>query len=167
MKVLPERFGRYGLTLHPTKTRLLYFRPRREGEPPQPDSRGFDFLGITHYWGRSKRGYWVVMRKTAASRFSRALKKIAVWMRTAIHEPIGRQHEQLLAKLRGHDNYYGIPGNGRALARFRQEVIRLWRQRLGRRRRQGVLSWVRFWRLLERYPLPPPQMRRWVDAANP
>ena len=73
MEVLPKRFGKYGLSLHPTKTRLLHFRPRRDDEdPPQHDNRGFDFLGFTHFWGKSRKGFWVVQRKTASSRFSRA-----------------------------------------------------------------------------------------------
>jgi group II intron reverse transcriptase/maturase len=167
LDVLPKRFGKYGLTLHPTKTRLLHFRPRgKDDEPPQHDSRSFDFLGITHYWGKSKRGFWVVQRKTASSRFSRALQRISAWMRRFMHEPVRWQHQQLVAKLRGHDNYYGIAGNWKSLARLRHETARLWRRWLGRRRRRGTPSWKRFRALLKHYPLPPPQVRSRLSAAN-
>ncbi len=120
MALLPERFQQHGLTLHPTKTRLLCFQPRsgRDEEPPQPDSRSFDFLGFIHLWRRFRRGGWVVKRKTASSRFNRALKRISAWLRRYRHEPVRWQHQQLVAKLRGHDNYYGLAGNSKSLARF-------------------------------------------------
>jgi group II intron reverse transcriptase/maturase len=168
MEVLPKRFGKYGLSLHPTKTRLLHFRPRRDDEdPPQHDNRGFDFLGFTHFWGKSRKGFWVVQRKTASSRFSRALKRISAWMRRFAHEPVRWQHQQLVAKLRGHDNYYGIAGNWKSLARFRHETARVWRSRLGRRNRNGPMSWRRFRLLLKRYPFPKPEVRPRACAANP
>ena len=168
MNVLPKRFGKYGLTLHPTKTRLLHFRPQRDDEgPPQPDSRSFDFLGITHFWGKSKRGFWVVKPKTASSRFSRALQRISAWMRKNMHEPVRWQHQQLVAKLRGHDNYYGVANNWKSLARLRHEMVRLWRARLGRRNRKGPMSWKRFTLFLKRYPMPRPHTRPQYSAANP
>jgi group II intron reverse transcriptase/maturase len=168
MAVLPKRFGKYGLTLHPTKTRLLCFRPPgRDDEPPQPDSRSFDFLGITHFWGKSKRGFWVVKPKTASSRFSRALQRTSEWMRKVMHEPVRWQHQQLVAKLHGHYNYYGIANNWKSLARFRHEVVRLWRARLGRRNRNGPMSWKRYTLFLERYPMPKPHTRPQHSAANP
>ena len=78
LDVLPKRFGKYGLTLHPEKTRLVEFRPhgREDSQPSHQAKRSFDFLGFTHYWARSRRGTWVVKRKTAGSRFSRALKRV-------------------------------------------------------------------------------------------
>lgn len=168
MEVLPKRFGKYGLTLHPSKTRLLHFRPRRNDEdPPQHDDRGFDFLGFTHFWGKSRKGIWVVQRKTASSRFSRALKRISAWMRRFAHEPVRWQHQQLVAKLRGHDNYYGVAGNWKSLARFRHETVRVWRSRLGRRNRNGPMSWRRFRLLMKRYPLPKPHVQPRECAANP
>jgi group II intron reverse transcriptase/maturase len=167
MSLLPERFAQYGLTLHPNKTRLLEFRPpRKDQEPPQPGGRSFDFLGFTHHWMKSRRGFWVVKRKTASSRFSRALKRISAWLRGVRHEPVRWQHQQLVAKLLGHYNYYGLPGNWRMLDRIRYETERIWRKWLGRRNRQGVMSWERFRRLLERYPLPRPQSEPRQRAAN-
>jgi RNA-directed DNA polymerase len=78
MAVLPKRFGKYGLTIHPEKTRRVAFRkPQCTREPPPPNEPGtFDFLGFTHFWARSRKGTWVLNRKTAASRFTRAVKTI-------------------------------------------------------------------------------------------
>ena len=169
--VLPKRLGEYGLTLHPTKTRLVEFRPRSGGTTP-PDNgskESFDLLGFTHYWARSQRGTWVVKRKTAGSRFGRAVKRVYEWCRTYRHAPVAWQHEQLRRKLRGHDNYYGITGNWRALVRFRYEVSRAWRKWLDRRSAKAHMTWERFKRLVERYPFPAPVVRHWLRprAANP
>jgi group II intron reverse transcriptase/maturase len=169
--VLPKRLGKYTLTLHPTKTRLVEFRPRSAGtKPPINHEKGsFDLLGFTHYWTRSRRGNWVVKQKTAGSRFGRAVKRVSEWCRKYRHAPVSWQHEQLERKLRGHDNYYGIGGNYDALARFRFEVHRAWRKWLDRRSDRARMTWERFRRLLQRYPLPVPvvRYRLWPRAANP
>jgi len=159
LDVLPKRFGRYGLTLHPDKTRLVPFR-----RPPQRPSRAptegagapgsFDFLGFTHFWSRSLRGNWVVKRRTAGSRFQRAMRAIAHWCRLNRHRPVGEQCEDLGRKLQGHFRYYGIVGNVVMLQRFRYGVVRLWRKWLSRRRRRWLIPWDQFNRLLARYPLP-------------
>ena len=137
LEVLPKRFGKYGLTLHPEKTRLVPFeRPPHRARPrvQEPEPAGtFDFLGFTHVLGRSRKGNWVVSRKTASSRFSRAVRKIAAWCRKNRHDPIGEQHATLSQKLRGHDGYYGITGNSPMLQRLRYVVTRLWRKWLARR----------------------------------
>jgi group II intron reverse transcriptase/maturase len=158
LDVLPKRLGKYGLTLHPTKTRLLEFRPWSGGDqPPSRGQRSFDFLGLTHYWGQSRRGSWVVKQKTAASRFSRALGRVAQWIRVHRHEPVGWQHQQLVRKLRGHDNYYGVVGNSDALYRFRRELLRTWRKWLDRRSAKARMSWERFQRVArQRFPFPAP-----------
>jgi Group II intron, maturase-specific domain len=114
----------------------------------------FDLLGFTHYWGRSWRGFWVVKRKAARGRLSRALKMIAHWCRLHRHQPVAEQHQMLVQKLRGHCAYYGITGNSTALQRFRGAVVRIWRKWLARRRRRGFLSWTAFGRLLQRFALP-------------
>jgi group II intron reverse transcriptase/maturase len=171
LDVLPKRLGKYGLTLHPTKTRLLYFRPPLVGGKKERDTgkQSFDFLGFTHYWARSRRGYWVVKRKTASSRFSRALKRASEWLRSVRHRPVAWQHEQLVRKLRGHDNYYGVANNYAALSRLRYEVARLWRKWLDRRSDKARMAWDRFSRLLRRYPLPTPVVHHRLGhrAANP
>jgi hypothetical protein len=98
---------------------------------------------------------WVVKRKTASGRLSRALKTIAQWCRLNRHRPLAEQHVALVRKLRGHFAYYGITGNGLSLQWFRQGVVASWRKWLARRRRRGYLSWAIFSRLLKRYVLPP------------
>jgi group II intron reverse transcriptase/maturase len=165
LDVLPKRFGKYGLTIHPDKTRLLPFvrprnRPAASGAPEVPPG-SFDFLGFTHYWSRSKQGSWVVKRKTAGSRFHRAIKRMAEWCRLNRHLTIGEQYRVLSQKLRGHFAYYGgVIGNIRCLHRFRYEVMRLWRKWLSRRGRRGGWPWERLNRLLRKLVLPWP--RAWV-----
>lgn len=158
MEVLPKRLARFGLTLHPDKTRLVRFvRPTRPSG--EKDANGlwpgsFNFLGFTHFWGRSRKGGWVVTRKTAKDRFRRALKRIAQWCQENRHLSIREQHQTLARKLRGHDAYYGISGNVRALQRLRWAVARIWRRWLDRRGGKILMSWERFAGLLGRYPLP-------------
>jgi len=159
MAVLSKRFGKYGLTLHPDKTRVLGFRRppvRSLGEWDQrlagPES--FDLLGFTHYWGRSRRGQWVIKRKTATGRLSRALKRINTWCRRYRHAPVVWQHQQLVQKLRGHYAYYGMVGNDRGLKHFRYGVRQRWQKWLNRRSQRSGMTWDRFACLLERYPLP-------------
>jgi RNA-directed DNA polymerase len=174
LAVLPQRFGKYGLTIHPDKTRLIPFQqpsPRASGKgagsgtPPGT----FTLLGFTHYWGRSLRGYWVVKRKTASSRLSRALRSIAQWCRWNRHRPVDEQHQTLGQQLRGHFAYYGITGNSSALSWFRLGVVRCWRKWLSRRNRERSLNWDLFNRLLERYPLPPARVVHsvYARAASP
>jgi len=158
MEVMPKRFGKYGLTIHPDKTRLVPFRrPRRGGDDHAAKRQGpgaFDLLGFTHYWGQSRSGKWVVKRKTATGRLTRALRKVARWCRFNRHQPIAAQHKALRKKLQGHFQYYGITGNGPALCSFANEVRRAWRYWLARRNRKRRLPWKRFNQLLQRYPLP-------------
>ncbi len=156
MDVLPKRFGKYGLTIHPHKTRLVPY-PKPQGARKGPGGNGsgtFDFLGFTHFWARSRKGTWILKRKTAASRFTRAVKTISQWCRFHRHDPIGEQHAVLCQKLQGHAGYYGITGNSPALARFRHEVQEVWRKWLMRRRRAWRASWDWFHQLQTRYPLP-------------
>jgi RNA-directed DNA polymerase len=166
LNVLPQRFAKFGLTVHPEKTRLLWF-----GDPRRPGGRGpgsFNFLGFTHYWGRTRRGGWAVKRKTAADRFTRALRRVAEWCRRHMHEPLRRQHAMLRRKLQGHYGYYGITGNQVALSRFLFEVQRRWHWALARRSQRGLL-WARFNRMLAAYPLPAPRAvhSRLRSGANP
>jgi RNA-directed DNA polymerase len=162
MDVLPKRFGKYGLTMHPEKTRLVAFsRPQRyslqvSGGAARPGT--FDLLGFTHYWAKSRKGNWVVKQKTACDRFSRALTRVAQWCRRNRHEPVRWQWQVLAQKLRGHFGYYGITGNFEAIDRFCHEVRRVWRKWLHRRSQRARMSWDRMQELLDRYPLPPPRI---------
>lgn len=157
-RTLPKRVERFGLSLHPEKTRLVRFRrPRRDGNGPKPGS--FDFMGFTHYWGRSRKGRWVLKRKTAKGRFSRALRALNRWMKRARHLLLAMQAEKLGQRLSGHFGYYGIRGNSDAINRFHYEARRLWRKWLGRRSQRGYMTWEKFNRLLQRYRLPPARLR--------
>jgi RNA-directed DNA polymerase len=173
LDVLPKRFGKYGLTIHPTKTRLVPFRPPSRSQPAATGAASepgaFDFLGFTHFWGKSRKGTWVVIRHTAASRFVRAITKITQWLRWNRHLPIEEQHPTLWRKLRGHFAYYGITGNSTALRRFRDAVTRLWRKWLSRRQAAPPITWAAFQRFLKRFPLPPAVVVHSVYrvAANP
>ena len=159
MAVLPKRFEKYGLTLHPDKTRLIRFtRPpygkcRRRGED-ETWPGAVDLLGFTLYWGRSRRGFWLVRLKTASDRLSRALKRINAWCRDKRHAKIGWQHQKLVLKLRGHYGYYGKTTNSRALRQFREGVIKIWWKWLDRRSQRSQLRWENYRQLLKQYPLP-------------
>ena len=159
MDVLPKRFGNYGLTIHPDKTRLIPFRkPRtsRRSSGSGDDGPGtFDLLGFTHFWDRSRKGNWVIRKRTAGNRFTRAVKAIYKWCKLNRHLPLEEQQHTLRQKMRGHYAYFGLTGNFYALTAFQSVVQRTWRKWLGRRKRDGKLRWDYFNRLLKRYPLPP------------
>jgi RNA-directed DNA polymerase len=166
MEVLPKRFARFGLTLHPEKTRLVPFRRPNDGGP---DPGSFDLLGFRHYWGKSRSGSWVIKRKTASNRLSRAIQRVAQWCRNHRHEPLREQHKMLVRKVQGHYAYYGITGNFRALAWFLEAVRAAWRKWLSRRSQRGRLTWQRFGVLSRAiYPLPEPRIVHSIyRAAKP
>jgi group II intron reverse transcriptase/maturase len=165
MAVLPQRFGKYGLTLHPDKTRLVAFkrpdRMTRKRDDDGPDEPGtFDFLGFTIHWGKSPMtGKWVVKIRTAADRFRRTLKRISQWCKENRHAPLETQQRVLNQKLRGHFGYFGRKGNrARLWALLHRAVPKWWRWL--RRRSQRGLSWESMTRLLRRYPLLTPSLSR-------
>jgi len=155
MEVLPKRFERYGLMIHSEKTRLVAFKKPKEPKGPEEGPGSFDFLGFTHFWGKSKNGNWVVKRKTAKNRISRALTTIGDWMRKHRHMPVIEQWKKLNQKLIGHFRYYGITGNSKSLGNYRYEVGRLWRKWLNRRSQRARMTWTRMNKLLSKYPLAP------------
>jgi group II intron reverse transcriptase/maturase len=170
MRVLPKRLGKYGLTMHPEKTRLVAFGPpvSRDGKDRDGNSpESFAFLGFTHYWGLSSGGRWVVKRKTASNRLTRAITGISAWCRSNRHRPLREQHKDLCAKVNGHYAYYGITGNSRCIANFVHEVKRRWRFWLDRRGGKVRLTWDRFVKILNYLPLPPPRIVHSVYAAKP
>jgi group II intron reverse transcriptase/maturase len=158
LEVLPKRFGKYGLTLHPDKTRLVPFhRPgRKDGDDDGPGT--FDLLGFTHHWGLSRSGKWVVKKRTAKDRISRALRRFRDGCCVHRHWKIKEQHRALARKLNGHYAYYGVTSNYDALARLHHEVKAIWKKWLSRRSQKGFINWPAMHRLLERYPLPPPRI---------
>lgn len=162
LEVLPKRFGRFGLTLHPDKTRLVPFRrPLRSGELRHGfEQSTFALLGFTHVWSRSREGNWVVRLRTAPDRLSRALHTVRDWCRRHRHDEIQQQRAGLAAKMRGHFGYFGITGNFEALDRFRNEVESVWWKWLSRRSNRHRLSPTAWRCLLERYSLPEPRIMR-------
>lgn len=163
MNVLPKRFGKYGLTLHPDKTRLLKFnRPPRtptDGRGGTGNGDGsFDFLGFTHHWARSRAGNTVVKRRTAKDRLSRALRRMKEACQRYRHQPLKEQRELLAQKILGHYGYFGITANFASIKRLYHETKRLWRKWLSTRSRDGRFSWTRMDQLLRRLQLPPPRI---------
>jgi len=154
MAVLGKRLAKYGLTVHPQKSRVLDFRRPQPRQQAGKGGESFQFLGFTHHWGRSRKGRWVVQRKTASKRMSRALKAVAQWCRQTRHWSLVEQHQGLSRKLRGHFAYYGITGNARALSRFRKQVVETWFKWLNRRGGQRRWTWERYARALRAVPLP-------------
>jgi len=160
--VLKKRFAKYGLTIHPEKTRLVRFE-RPAGDDPSEDGCGkpetFDLLGFTWHWGRKRGGGWTVKTQTAANRIRRTIMRIDDWCRNHRHEPIPKQRATLSRKLHGHYTYYARRGNYYSLSRVYQGVLRAWQKWLGRRSWKAYLSWPRFEQLLARHPLPTPRIR--------
>ena len=156
LAVLGKRLGRYGLALHPDKTRLVDFRPGRTEATRHLDTGGtaFDFLGLTHVWGRSRQGKNMVRQITAKSRFVRAVAAVNDWCRKNRHQSFRDQHRLLSAMMRGHYAYYGVGGNNQRLRWFATKVVRIWRKWLSRRGHKGVVQWTRLNETLKRHPLP-------------
>lgn len=158
MAVLGRRLERFGLTLHPEKTRLLDFRRplRSRGDGRSPTT--FDFLGFCWYWRRTRRGSWSVACKTRRARLARAIKAVHTWCREHRHLPVGQQHAALSRRVQGHLNYFGVNGNMASLTRFARQVTRSWFKWLNRRSQRARLNWDRFEDLLRDFPLPQPRI---------
>src|SRR6266700_2772711 len=168
--VLSKRFAKYGLTLHPEKTRLLEFgryaeeRAKKQGKK-KPGT--FDFLGLTHICARSRRGKFTVHVRTMRKRLRRSLTAVGEWCQEHRHMPVDQQQETLNAKLRGHYQYYGRPTNSQSLLQFYRGVVRIWRKWLNRRTRGNRMTWERYKQILRRYPLLSPQIRHpWRYPAS-
>jgi RNA-directed DNA polymerase len=157
MAVLPKRMERFGLSLHPDKTRLLPFRrpPARQQSGKGPAT--FDFLGFTFYWVRSQNGRWRRACKTRGARLRRAIRSVYDWCRRQRHQPVKKQHAALCRRIQGHFNYFGVNGNSRSLELLVRATERAWYKWLRRRSQRG-LTWKRFSSLLGRFPLPRPRI---------
>jgi group II intron reverse transcriptase/maturase len=166
-QVLPKRFAKYGLRLHPEKTRLLAFgrfaeeRAQRDGKC-KPET--FGFLGFTFYGGKSRAGKFVVKYKTMSKRLKRGLLRWGQWCQQNRHLTLQEQRERLRVVLHGHYQYYGLQTNYRSLGLFYRGSLNLWRKWLGRRDRATAMTWEKFNKILQKYPLPGPRIRpgqRW------
>ena len=158
MDVLPKRFSRFGLRIHPTKTALRAFRKPDAREGSEDGNGTFDFLGLTHYWTRSRRGFWVIKRRTAGKRLRRTKKSLWRWCRTNRHAPLKYQYQMLCQKLRGHFLYYGIRGNFRLVEEVRRHAEKAWQYWLSRRGSKKAIGWEKFEKLLQTYVLPTPRI---------
>jgi len=154
MEVLPKRMKKYGLTLHPEKTKLIDFT-RPEGDVKRDT---FAFLGFTHYWSKSRKGYWVVKRKTKKKKLSKKKKEINEWCRKNRHEPIKEQHRHLCRVLRGHFNYFGVICNHHSMKLLWYYTIVIWRKWLNRRGGKNFITWDKFNLILKTLPLPEPKI---------
>jgi len=154
---LRGRFAKFGLELHPDKTRLIEFgrfaatsRARRGLGKPET----FDFLGLTHICAKSKNGRFWLKRITISKRMRAKLKQVKDQLRQRMHEPIPEQGRWLGSVVRGHMAYYGVPGNLKAVAAFRDQVARHWLKTLRRRSQKARTDWARMHRITARW-LPP------------
>jgi RNA-directed DNA polymerase len=157
-EVMGKRMGRFGLTLHPEKTRLIPF-----GRPPMEQSSGkgpgtFDFLGFTCYWKRARSGRWQMALKTRHGRLRKAIKAIQEYCRDHRHEPVCEQHASLVRRIRGHFNYFAVNGNLRCLRKLNRYVERAWFKWLNRRSQKASMTWERYHDLLAMFPLPTPRI---------
>jgi group II intron reverse transcriptase/maturase len=162
-EVLPKRFAKYGLELHPKKTRLVPFQKPSwskddDGTSDDIEQAVFELLGFKLFWARSQRGYWVIKLETSPSRFTRTLHRLSEWCRTNRHRPVAEQWERLGRKLVGHFNYFGVTGNRGRLMAVRHELYGIWRNWLNRRSQRARMTWKKMRLLHQRYklPLPPP-----------
>ena len=155
--VLPKRLHKYGLSLHPDKTRIVCLRHPLSEDRRDKGSGTFDFLGFTTYWGKSRKGNWVMRHKTATDRLNRAIKDMAGWCRKVRHQEVKEQHALVVKKVRGHYAYYGITGNMRSLSIFSEQARGAWKKWLCRRS-QKRKGWDYFDKIVQRYPLPPPRI---------
>jgi hypothetical protein len=158
MAVLPKRMQRYGLALHPDKTRLIEFRKPARHQMSGKGPSTFDFLGYTLYWRRGKTGKWSLTCKTRRERLRRSIQAVYDWCRGHRHLSVEEQHVALKRRVQGHMNYFGVQGNLHCIKRFVFHVRRAWRKWLDRRSQRGRMPWERFLHLLKRYPLPEPRI---------
>jgi RNA-directed DNA polymerase len=158
LEVLPKRLAKYGLTLHPEKTRLIRFRQPEAMSQKADGSGTLEFLGFTHHWTRSRRGYWVIKRRTAQRALHRSMRDITTWCRNHRHFALEVQHHMLCLKLRGHYGYYGIKGNYHLLEALYEHTKTAWVKWLNRRGGKKHFGWKAFAQLEGVLPLPPPRI---------
>jgi hypothetical protein len=158
MAVLGKRLGRFGLALHPDKTRLIPFRRPPAGQKDGKGPATFDFLGFTLYWARSSKGRWGMFCKTRSASLRRAIQSVYQWCRRHRHHSVKDQHAALTRRIQGHFNYFGVSGNFRSLLLIIEQAKRSWYKWLCRRSQRKRLTWERFQDLLRDFPLPQPRI---------
>ena len=162
MAVLSKRFAKYGLTVHPEKTKLVDMRKPSAGNQDEDSNDrgagGFTFLGFRHHWGKSRNGFFVIRQKTDKSRLARAILKVTDWIQKNRHLPLKEQQQKLKQKMMGHYGYYGITGNYLSLARYHYAIQSNWKKWLARRSNLRTFTWVKFYAILRLFPLPVPRI---------
>jgi group II intron reverse transcriptase/maturase len=154
---LRERFARFGLELHPDKTRLIQFgrfagQNRHERGEGKPET--FNFLGFTHSCGKTRKGGFTVLRQTMRQRWQAKLREVKAELKRRLHEPIRELGAYLRSVVHGHVRYFGVPMNGPAICAFRLAIGRVWWLVLRRRSQGNHLPWRRMRQYIDRW-LPP------------
>ena len=152
-QTLPKRMGKYGLTIHPDKSKLIRFTPEKKEKPPT-----FDFLGFTHYCTKSQRGNWIVKRKTRQKKMQAITQSIKDSCKIHKHERLRVQAKRLKAKLRGLYQYFGIRGNFISINRMYKITIYAWFKWLNRRSQRHSYTWKGYLGLLNYFKLPKPRI---------
>jgi group II intron reverse transcriptase/maturase len=162
-EVLFKRLNKYGLEAHARKTLLVKFTRPLKGSGKDRTNGTFDFLGFTHYWAKSRKGYWVVKRRTIRKRLNRTICRYNDWCRLHRHMSIKEQWKALSIKLKGYYQYFGIRGNYDSLHWVYFTLKKTWRRWLGRRSQKGHISWEKFDTIFAHFPLPKPRIvHKWV-----
>lgn len=157
-----NRFGKYGLEIHPTKSRNISFgrfeKQNARAQERRPNT--FDFLGFTHFCDKTRSGKFKLGRKTQRKRFTRACKGVWNWLKAVRNQIKTKEWWKVLkAKLRGHFNYYGISGNYPDIYRFFFKMLKMTRYWMNRRSQKKTMTVKKFLKYLERFPLPKPEIK--------
>jgi RNA-directed DNA polymerase len=167
MAVVPKRFHRFRLTIPPEKTVLMAFQKPPSQEQSARGTGSFDLLGLTHDWGKTRRGYWVIKRKTVGKRLRRCMQAIWTWCREHRHAPVHEQYRTFGAKRRGYDQYYGRRGNFKRREVVFEHTERAWRYWRSRRSHTGHRRWQKFVASLQQHlALPKPRIRHNISPCQ-
>jgi len=158
LAVLAKRFARFGLRMHPTKTALMAVRNPAAPPGAATGNGTGDLLGLTHSWTQSRRGVWVIKRRTARKRLCRTKQSLGRWCRTHRHAPFKDQYQRLCQKLRGPFQYVGLRGNMRRREEGRRYAAKAWQYWLSRRSSQSPIGWEKCQKLLQTYVFPTPRI---------
>jgi len=162
LRALHNRFNKFGLTLHPDKTKVFSFGrfERQNAKLQNRKANTFDFLGFTHYCDKTRKGYFKVGRKTSAKKFRAKAKDLNLWLKKIRNQVLTEDWWKILKlKLQGHYEYYGISENYLSIYKFYKLAIKLARKWMNRRSQKRTMSWVKMSSYLLLYPLPQPSIR--------